>query len=74
MFLQKTELFFVQVKESEGIERYAIVHGKAEGRLVQFEQQLTSIIGKPPSFIEEVSSIIASSAGENTIAVALLKD
>ena len=63
-----------QVKESDGIERYAIVHGKAEERLTQFEQQLTNLIGKPPSFIEEVSSIVASSAGENTIAVALLKD
>jgi len=63
-----------QVKESDGIERYAIVHGKGEGRLTQFEQQLTNIIGKPPCFIEEVSSIVASSAGENTIAVALLKE
>lgn len=63
-----------QVKESEGIERYAIVHGKAEGRLAPFEQQLTRIIGKSPCFIEEVSSVVASSAGENTIAVALLKE
>ncbi|MGN1387232.1 MAG: DegV family protein, partial [Bacillus sp. (in: firmicutes)] len=63
-----------QIKEKEGIERYAIVHGKAEERLASFERELTSIIGKSPSFIEEVSSIVASSAGENTIAVALLKE
>ncbi|MBD3107911.1 DegV family EDD domain-containing protein [Bacillus sp. AGMB 02131] len=63
-----------QIQEKDGIERYAIVHGKAQGRLKAFEIELTRIIGKPASFIEEVSSIVASSAGENTIAVALLKE
>lgn len=61
------------INETEGIERYAIVHGNGQLRLTDFEQNLTNIIGQPPSYVEEVSSIVASSAGENTIAVAFLK-
>ena len=61
------------INETEGIERYAIVHGNGQLRLADFEQSLTHIIGQPPSYVEEVSSIVASSTGENTIAVAFLK-
>ena len=62
-----------EIHEKDGIERYAIVHGDGTDRIKDFKSSLTSIIGHPPSYIEEVSSIVASSAGNNTIAVAFLK-
>lgn len=61
------------IKDKEGIERYNIVHGRGEKRLDDFKKELTKIIGKEPEYIEEVSSIVASSAGENTIAIGILK-
>ncbi|MGL5087260.1 MAG: DAK2 domain-containing protein [Clostridium sp.] len=62
------------IKEKDGIEKYTIVHGKGEKRLDSFEKELTKIIGKKPEFIEEVSSIVAMSAGENTLAIGLIKN
>lgn len=61
------------IKDKEGIDKYTIVHGKGEKRLESFEKELTKIIGKKAEFIEEVSSIVAMSAGENTLAIGLIK-
>lgn len=62
------------INDKEGIERYTIVHGKGEKRLENFQKELTKIIGKKAEFIEEVSSIVAMSAGENTLAIGLIKN
>lgn len=62
------------IKSNEEIKRYNIVHGKGEKRLEAFKEELKRIIGKEPEYIEEVSSIVAASAGENTLAIGLIKE
>ncbi len=62
------------IHETDGIERYAIVHGNGESRLLDFQNQLVSITGKQPVFIEKISAIVASNSGQNTIAVALIRN
>jgi hypothetical protein len=51
--------------------RYAIVHGNDPIRATRFTQLLTERLGQAPDFVEEVSTIVAMSAGPKTIAVAL---
>ncbi|MGL4772738.1 MAG: DAK2 domain-containing protein [Clostridium sp.] len=62
------------MKNTEGIKKYNIVHGKGEKRLDDFKNELIKIIGKEPEYIEEVSAIVASSAGENTLAIGIIKN
>ncbi len=50
---------------------YAIVHGNDAQRAQRFTQLLTDKLDQAPTFIEEVSTIVAMSAGPKTIAVAL---
>lgn len=63
-----------KIQEEKDISRYVIVHGKGESRVSVFAKELTQLIGKEPEYIEEISSIVAMSAGENTVAVALLTE
>jgi uncharacterized protein len=50
---------------------YVIVHGNDPIRATRFTQLLTERLGQAPAFVEEVSTIVAMSAGPKTIAVAL---
>jgi uncharacterized protein len=50
---------------------YVIVHGNDPTRATRFTQLLTERLGQAPAFVEEVSTIVAMSAGPKTIAVAL---
>ncbi|MGL4523154.1 MAG: DegV family protein [Bacilli bacterium] len=56
--------------EEHGIEEFAIVHGNANERLDKWVVEMKQIIGKEPVFVQEVSSVVALSASENTIAIA----
>lgn len=50
---------------------YAIVHGNDAQRARRFAQLLTEKLGQAPTFIEEVSTIVAMSAGPKTFAIAI---
>lgn len=50
---------------------YAIVHGNDSQRAERFKNLLTQKLGQAPVFVEEVSTIVAMSAGPKTIAVAI---
>lgn len=54
-----------------GIEAYSIVHGDNLPLATEYQSQLTRIIGKPPEFIAEISSVVALHAGPGTVAVCL---
>ena len=52
------------------IDTYSIVHGDDLDRAERFAEVFTQLIGKPPVMIQEVSAIVAMSAGPKTIAIA----
>lgn len=54
-----------------GVEAYSIVHGDNLPLATEYQAQLTRIIGKPPEFIAEISSVVALHAGPGTVAVCL---
>lgn len=50
---------------------YAIVHGNDPDRAERFTTLLTQKLGQAPTFVEEVSTIVAMSAGPKTFAIAI---
>jgi len=58
------------VKEKKLV-NYCIVHGNDEERALRFSSLLTEKLNQAPEFIEEVSSIVAMSAGPMTFAIAI---
>lgn len=51
--------------------QYAIVHGNDKDRAEYFADHLTKKFKQKPEFIEEISTIVAMSAGPKTFAIAL---
>jgi DegV family protein with EDD domain len=58
------------VLEKDQIDRYVIVHGNSPKRAQEYKEIFTRLIGKEPEYIEEVSTIVAMSAGEGSVAIA----
>ncbi len=59
------------LNEKYGIKRYAIVHYRGENLANDYSSGLEELLGMPPLYICEVSSVVALSAGEKAVAVAL---
>jgi len=62
-----------EIHQQHGIEHYAIVHAKSMDRVEQYEKALIEIIGKKPTYIMEISTIVAMNAGIGSVAVAYIK-
>jgi hypothetical protein len=50
------------------------VHAGNLPAALSFAARLEQAVGKPPLFIQEISSIIALNAGKSTLAVVLMKE
>jgi fatty acid-binding protein DegV len=59
--------------EAGGIEEYAIVHALNTKLAEEYAQQLTLLTGKPPLFVEEISSIVAIHAGPGAVALCFIE-
>jgi uncharacterized protein len=59
---------------SDELRGYAVVHAGNGAGAAAFAARLEEELGKPPLFIQEISSIIALNAGKNTLAVVLMKE
>jgi uncharacterized protein len=57
----------------KGILAYSIVHGDNMPLASVYREQLTRMIGKPPAFVSEISSVIAIHSGPGTVAVSLIE-
>ncbi|EOL43242.1 DegV family protein [Enterococcus caccae] len=53
------------------IRRYAIIHANAEQRAQHWKNKLSEAVGFQPSYIMDISTVIAMSAGQGSIAVAV---
>ncbi len=59
-------------QEKEGIKRYSIVHGDGEERAREYKKIFTSLIGKEPEYIMDISPVIGLNAGRNSVAISLM--
>lgn len=63
-----------QTMSKDGISRYAIVHANAPDRAKEFEKLCTDIIGYKPTYVTDISAIVAMSAGIGSVAVATMSE
>jgi DegV family protein with EDD domain len=61
------------ILEFNEIEDYAIVHANADDRVASYEKIYTDLIGKPPTYVMNISPIVAMNAGIGTVAIAYVK-
>ncbi len=61
-----------KIHEEKGIERYTIVHAKAENRVSEYTEKAKAITGLDPAYTMDISSIVALNAGIGTVAIAYI--
>jgi len=61
-----------KVHKEEGIERYAIVHAKADQRVKEYTEKAKAITGLEPVYTMNISTIVAMNAGLGTVAIAYI--
>ena len=60
------------IHDTIGIERYAIVHAKADARAQEYSEKFERITGIKPTYVMDISSIVAMNAGIGTVAIAYI--
>ncbi|MEI5988724.1 hypothetical protein A5881_000211 [Enterococcus termitis] len=60
-----------KLKEKNKIKRYAIIHANAEERAWHWQSKLIEQFGFQPSYLMDISTVIAMSAGQGSVAVAV---
>ncbi len=67
---QNEKLFYKKAASiKDKIESYALVHAYAPERVHEAAEKLTEILGKPPQYIEGISSVVINFAGIGSIAI-----
>lgn len=61
-----------KVNQEHGIERYAIVHAKADARVTEYIAKAKAITGMDPIYTMDISTIVAMNAGIGTVAIAYI--
>lgn len=65
----------VRKKNSERpIEEYVVIYAKDEKGALDFAKELEIMLGKPPKYIEEISSVTALHVGEGAVAVGFIRE
>ncbi len=57
--------------KDKDIERYSLVHARADERLNKYKEYYTELIGFPPEYIVEISPVVALNAGIGSVAISL---
>ncbi len=71
---QKIHRHIERVHDETGIERYAIVHANAQNRADEYVERFTDVIGKPPAYVIDISTVVAMNAGIGTVAIAYMEE
>lgn len=73
--LEKNEIKLLQqlkkLNEKNKIKRYAVIHANAKGRALHWENKLLEQFGFLPSYVMDISTVVAMSAGQGSVAVAV---
>ena len=62
-----------KVHLEKGVDRYAIVHANAKDRAEEYAARFTDVIGKPPAYVIDISTVVAMNAGIGTVAIAYME-
>ncbi len=68
---QKIRRLVKEINTKNTVSSYAIVHADAPQRAKEYEKMFTTLLGKEPDYISEISSIVAMNAGVGCVAIAL---
>ena len=71
---QKIHRLVKEISTTNKILSYSIVHADAPQRASEFKKMFTTLIGKEPTYITEISSIVAMNAGVGCVAIALVTE
>ncbi len=71
--LKKIYKLIEEKNRHSGIEDFVVVHSGDEAAAILVGKEVEKIIGKPPLFVSEISSITALHAGVKAVAVAFLR-
>ena len=70
----KMQALVKEMDKAKKIISYSIVHANASERAREFEHTFSTLIGRKPEYITEISSIVAMNAGVGCVAIALTTD
>lgn len=68
---KKMQALVSNIAQSKNITEYSIVHADAEEQARQYAKEFSLLIGKEPTYISNISSIVAMNAGVGCVAIAL---
>lgn len=68
---KKMQALVSNIAQSKNITGYSIVHADAEQQARQYAKEFSLLIGKEPTYITNISSIVAMNAGVGCVAIAL---
>lgn len=60
-----------KIHEIKTIQRYAVIHSNSEKRALIWQYRLNELLGFQPSYIMDISTVVAMSAGQGSVAVAI---
>ena len=62
-----------EMVETHGIDTYAIVHANANDRALEYQRIYEKLIGFPPVYVMDISTVVAMNAGIGTVAIAYIR-
>jgi len=69
---KKIEDLVININKEEPIDKYCIVHSKAEKLAQEWKDKITELIGFSPEYIMNISSVTALNAGPGSVALSLI--
>lgn len=70
---QKIKAHIDTIAKEKGIERFAIVHANAIDRANQYAKTFEAMLNMKPSYIIDISTVVAMNAGIGTVAIAYIE-
>ncbi len=69
---KKIEDLVVNINKKEPIDKYCIVHSRADQLAEEWENEITELLGFGPEYIMNISSVTALNAGPGSVALSLI--
>lgn len=72
--LKKIKEIVRNIQKKGKVKKYSIVHGHDMEKAEEYRRIFTELIGKKPEYIEEISSVVALSAGPGAVALCIMEE
>ena len=71
--LKKIKEIVRSAEERGGIENYAVVHASSPEKIEEYLRVFKEMLNKEPEYVQEISSIVALSAGHGAVALCFME-